>query len=283
MNPRKKKFISLAAASLFLLIIAVADFFTHYRISFMLFYLIPIFLVSWNAGWRLGIATCIISASSWLWADLHSGYEYASPLFPYWNAIVRAFYFSFVVLGIELKKSLVREQEQTRIDHLTGVTNRKYFYDVAAKELERCRRYRHPFTLAFLDCDNFKLVNDNFGHQSGDAVLRLVARAIKGRIRVSDTVARFGGDEFVILLIETRKDSAIRFIPRLQKYLVKVMQEAGWQITFSIGAVTYITPPESIQEAIKRADDLMYAVKQSGKDAVKYEVFDASGQYVWHR
>ncbi|MDD5254734.1 MAG: GGDEF domain-containing protein, partial [Candidatus Omnitrophica bacterium] len=113
-------------------------------------------------------------------------------------------------------------------------------------------------------------------------VLRLVAKAIKGMIRTTDTVARIGGDEFLILLIETSKGSPMKFIPRLRKYLLQVMKEAGWQVTFSIGVATYISPPESIHEVIKRADDLMYAVKQGGKDAIKYEVFDALGQYVRH-
>ena len=262
------------------LIIAALDFFTHYRVSFMLFYLVPIFLASWGGGWRLGVASCVLSALSWLWADLHSGYQYAHPLFPYWNAFVRVFFFSFIVLGVELRMSLVREREQTRIDHLTGVANRKYFYEVAARELERCRRYKHPFTLAFLDCDNFKQINDNFGHQSGDAVLRLIGKALKGRVRTTDTIARIGGDEFTVLLIETTKDSAIRFVPRLHKYLVHVMKEAGWEVTFSIGAVTYMSPPESIHEAIKRADDLMYTVKQGEKNGVRCEVYDAAGLYV---
>jgi diguanylate cyclase (GGDEF)-like protein len=130
-------------------------------------------------------------------------------------------------------------------------------------------------TLAYIDCDNFKAINDCFGHQTGDNLLCSVANTLQKSIRVTDIVARLGGDEFAILLPETGYEQAEVVIRKIQKILLDVMQKNRWPITFSFGVVTFHSPPNTVDEIIKRSDALMYSAKQSGKNMIKHEVVNA--------
>jgi diguanylate cyclase (GGDEF)-like protein len=105
-----------------------------------------------------------------------------------------------VVVLSSLRGAWEREKIHARTDSLTGVSNARAFFEVAAVELARARRYQRPFTIAYLDLDNFKQVNDRFGHEVGDDLLQIVARTLREGSRASDFVARMGGDEFVVLL-----------------------------------------------------------------------------------
>jgi len=128
--------------------------------------------------------------------------------------------------------------------------------------------------MTYMDIDNFKGVNDRFGHQTGNNLLRLVAHRIKANVREVDTVARLGGDEFAILLTETGSESAQAVFRKLQKDLLEAMQENKWPVTFSMGAVTFMRPPIDVEEMIKKADELMYMAKKSGKNTIKHEVLE---------
>ena len=120
--------------------------------------------------------------------------------------------------------------------------------------------------------DNFKQLNDSFGHSTGDNLLRLVAQTIKNSIRSVDLVGRLGGDEFAILLPETDYESAQTVLPKIHKKLLDSMKGSRWDITFSIGAVTFTIFPDNIDEIIGKTDNLMYSVKNSGKNMMKHEV-----------
>jgi diguanylate cyclase (GGDEF)-like protein len=127
-----------------------------------------------------------------------------------------------------------------------------------------------------MDIDDFKMVNDHFGHSTGDILLRSVVETISSNIRVSDIVARLGGDEFAILMPETGHESAQAVISRVQRNLLDIVQRNGWPVTFSIGVVTCISPPDSIEEVLKKADDLMYLIKNKSKNMIGYEVSGGS-------
>lgn len=165
-----------------------------------------------------------------------------------------------------------REKELARIDPLTGVANRRAFYEFAAVEKSRGDRYGRPLTVAYLDVDNLKVVNEKLGPPIGDAVLLAVAITIHSNLRDTDVVARLGGDEFAILLPETGAEAAETVVQKLRTLLLEAMKKNDWPVTFSIGVVTYNKPPESPEEMVRKADDLMYVVKASGKDAIKQEV-----------
>jgi diguanylate cyclase (GGDEF)-like protein len=163
-----------------------------------------------------------------------------------------------------------REKGLARTDSLTGALNSRSFYDVAQTEIDRCQRYHRPFALAYIDLDNFKAINDTFGHTTGDEALRTVATFIRQRTRRTDVLARLGGDEFGLLLPETTEQLARNVIGKIQEGLAQEMRRNAWPITFSIGVLSCTTAPPTSDALIKMADELMYSVKREGKNAAKY-------------
>ena len=129
----------------------------------------------------------------------------------------------------------------------------------------------------YIDLDNFKQVNDSQGHTAGDDLLRAVAQLMKSALRKTDVAARIGGDEFALLLTETGEDEALLALSHLRSKLHAAMSAANWPVTFSVGAVAFITPPASADQAIKLADTAMYEVKQGGKNNLRVLRHEKSG------
>jgi len=248
------------------------------QLSLTIFYMIPIAMVTWFLGRSIGFLFSILSALVWLIADLESGAAYLQSDIPYWNGVIRwgsLFILTFVLS--ELKSTLRQEKEYSRIDFLTGTRNRRYFIELLNMEIHRARRYDRPFTVVCIDLDNFKVANDYFGHTTGDMILRSVARTLQENIRVTDTVARLGGDEFAILLPETGRNVAETILRKVRKINWNIMRMHGWPVTLSIGVVTFTSAPSTVDETLRKADRLMYAAKNNGKDSIRYEVFGTRG------
>jgi len=259
---------------LFVVFLGAIDYLTGYELTFSLFYLAPISLVSWFKGKRIGLWISAISSLAWFLADYLSGNRYSNPSIYVWNTLIRLTFFLIVTsLLSALRKAYLATQSQARVDFVSGAFSVGYFYTLAKNEMERSARYKKPFTLLYIDLDNFKEINDLLGHSTGDRVLRTVADNILCRIRSNDTFARLGGDEFALLLPETGEDEARNVIARLHSDLSAIMQKHGWKVTFSIGAVTYKQPPESVDEMVKLADSTMYTVKSRSKNGVAYRVY----------
>jgi diguanylate cyclase (GGDEF)-like protein len=172
---------------------------------------------------------------------------------------------------LELRLSLNKEKQLARIDALTGVFNRRAFYEVLQRERNRAHRHNRALTVAYIDLDNFKEVNDSFGHHAGDSVLIAIAGVMARNLRQHDFVARLGGDEFAILLPETGPEPARQVITKVHARLVDSMKENGLPVTFSIGAVTFITFLSGVEDMLQKADELMYFVKSHGKSNIRYE------------
>ncbi len=257
--------------------IAMADFLVDPNISLFLFYLIPVFLTAWYAGRIWGFFMLAVSVASMIIHDAAISSSLGHPFVPYWTiGLNLAIAFVFIDIADALKKALERERMFSRIDYLTGAANSRYFFEVAAVEMSRAQRYRRPFTLAYIDLDNFKIVNDNFGHKEGDRFLVEVVKTIKQFIRAGDLIARVGGDEFVILLPETGYDAAELVMNRIRKKFVVVMQHNKWPATFSAGMVTCVSYECGISEIMKVADNLMYAAKESGKNMINHQLIGGS-------
>jgi diguanylate cyclase (GGDEF)-like protein len=171
-----------------------------------------------------------------------------------------------------LKISLEREREMARTDYLTQVANSRYFAEIASNEIKRASRYLHPFTVAYLDIDDFKSVNDRWGHSTGDQLLALVADTVRSNIRATDSIARLGGDEFVLLLPETGYSAASVVIQKVHQSLRAAMERKGWPVTFSIGVLTCMDAPGTVENMLEMADELMYSVKNNWKNAIGYSV-----------
>lgn len=254
--------------------VGYVDYATGYEVAFSLFYVLPIALVTWFGGRWAGVALACVSAAMWLVADQAAGNRHSHPLIPVWNSGIRlAFFIIITALLTALRNAMRREQALARTDSLTGAMNGRCFYELAEREMDRAARYGRPFTLAYLDLDHFKCVNDRFGHAAGDDALRAVAQHLAANVRRTDAVARLGGDEFGILLPETDPDHAQAVLSKLREAVNAAMREHGWPITVSIGALTCAAPPASTDALVKLADDLMYEVKRDGRDAVRYAVF----------
>jgi diguanylate cyclase (GGDEF)-like protein/PAS domain S-box-containing protein len=172
-----------------------------------------------------------------------------------------------------LKKAFEHEKELARVDPLTGAANQRSFYELAQREIERSRRYKYPFTIAYFDLDNFKEINDQFGHKVGDEILCAVVKYATGRLRKTDLFARLGGDEFAFLLVETGPEEARRTISKFQHDVFVRIRENNSPVTFSIGVLICIDASLTIDEILKMVDDLMYSVKREGKAGIKYSVY----------
>jgi diguanylate cyclase (GGDEF)-like protein len=263
-------------ASTLVVLVGILNHLAGPQLAFTVFYLIPIVLVTWFAKRWMGFIFSILSALTWLIADLSSGATYFNSDIPYWNGVARlGSFFILTFILSELKTTLTQEKEYSRIDFLTGIRNRRYFIELVRMEINRARRYQRPFTLVCIDLDNFKTVNDCFGHSSGDILLRFVARTLQENIRATDTVARLGGDEFAILLPETGRNVAETILRKVQKIALDIMRNHGWPVTLSIGAVTFMSPPSTVDETLRISDQLMYNAKNNGKNSIRYEVFGA--------
>ncbi|HEY5219034.1 MAG TPA: GGDEF domain-containing protein [Gemmatimonadaceae bacterium] len=252
------------------------DYATGYELSFSLFYLIPITLVAWYSGSRLGFVISMLSAVAWMTADIASGHVYSVAGMYVWNMLIRlGFFVVITALLAALRTAHEHEQELARTDYLTGLANSRQFTELAEGELARSRRYGRVFTIAYLDLDDFKTVNDRFGHSRGDDVLRAVARRLRYTLRRTDVAGRLGGDEFVVLLPETSAEAARDVVAKLNDALLAEMELEQSLVTFSIGVVTFAAPPESADAMIKAADRLMYTAKVAGKGSVRYAIQSA--------
>ena len=173
-----------------------------------------------------------------------------------------------------------RLQDLATTDELTGAYNRRHFLEVGKAEIARAWRYGHPISLIILDLDHFKLVNDTWGHEAGDHVLREACRVIKSALRSADILGRHGGEEFAILLPETPPNQAVGVAERLRASVaeqrVKVAGDAGVSFTVSIGlAGADRVREESIDLLIRKADAAMYKAKEAGRNCVRVAAPDA--------
>ncbi len=166
-----------------------------------------------------------------------------------------------------------KTEEELRLlsvnDCLINVYNRRYFVQKLEEEIERARRTGSKFSLIMLDIDRFKNINDRFGHNAGDLVLKSMAEMIKNRIRRIDTLARWGGEEFVILLPDTPVGNAVRLAEELRESLSQMDIPGVGRVTASFGVAGYC-PGDTIDVLMKRADDLMYEAKAAGRNCVRF-------------
>jgi len=176
---------------------------------------------------------------------------------------------------IRERKRLEKDLKQiANTDPLTGVMNRRYFWKRANNEISRHQRFNHPMAILMLDIDHFKSANDTFGHPAGDKMLKSLTGLLKERLRKVDLIARIGGEEFAVLLVETPEAGAIKIANRILK-LVKQEQvsheDQTISVTVSIGvAPTLMTDKEeTIETLISRADNALYDAKNSGRNTVR--------------
>ena len=265
-----RAFFLLAGSAVLVAVVAYVDYVTGTELRVFPLYFLPILAVSLRLGWRPGIGTAAVCAAAWELSNHLAGMRGSRPAIGPANLLVMAIAFGAIaLLGAKQREWLLRERAISRTDGLTGLLNGRGFYEAAAVELVRSSRYRHPLTLAYVDLDDFKEVNDRFGHTRGDAVLVAVARALRRGCRSTDLVGRLGGDEFAVLFPETDRDAAEAALVKLGSRVQEIGSQGGLPVTASIGAVSFAKAPADVEALVREADTTMYAAKASGKGAVR--------------
>ena len=247
------------------------DYVTGFEVAFSFFYLIPIAIATWYISLRFGHFITAVSISLWTISDWQAGELYSHEIIRFWNAFLRFSMFYIITTLLEQFKIVIqKERLLARTDPLTGITNRREFYTQAELEIKRASRYKHPLSIAYLDLDHFKNVNDEKGHLEGDKLLVAITNVISGDVRKTDTFARMGGDEFVLLLPNTDQPAAKVVLGKIERSVAEKMKAMESPVTLSIGVVTFLSVPESVDELLHKADGLMYQAKALGKSRTIY-------------
>ena len=259
----------------FALILAVgtADVSSGFEFSMLALYAVPVSLAAWawttRGAYALAAVAVILPTGTVALAGDPIGWASA------WSVSS-----NFALLGVivmlltTLRRRLSDQADLVATDTLTGLLSRGSFIEQLDTELSRAARYGRAFTLAYVDLDNFKAVNDLEGHDVGDELLRRVADALRSSTRQTDLLGRLGGDEFAVVLPETTGGATIAVLENLRKQLIQAMAKGGWPVTLSIGAVTFEVPIDTSREALQVADEAMYSVKRHGKDGIHHVVWD---------
>lgn len=229
----------------------------------------------WVASLQTAIVMSLLCSIAWIVDDafyLTSGSPGVT-MAELWHTGVHASFFLVIVSVVwRLRCAYERERLLARIDSLTGLLNITAFNDTAEREAARCRRSERPLAVAFIDCDNFKTVNDTLGHRTGDRLLKTIAKTLCQSVREMDAVGRLGGDEFALLLPEATQEQAAVIIERVRQRLNEAMQAENWPVTFSIGVAVYHKPEPDADALLHGADKLMYDVKRGAKNGVAFDV-----------
>lgn len=272
---RRSKLDVLSLSLLGLIPIVAADLKLGPYVSLSVLTLIPVFLVACFGGRAVAYTYALIAGVCWFAADY--------PIFPrdtgsgvfVWAACSRVGAFLVVAeVSTRVRQLLQAQVSLARTDGLTGLSNHRALREQAARVLATAQRCGTPISAAYIDCDNFKQVNDTDGHAAGDQVLRAVSTVLATSTRPSDLAARVGGDEFVLIMPGTDRIGGRFAVARLQSELTRAMEAIGRKVTFSIGAATFDVPPASVDEMLARIDECQYRAKKSGKDRFVYHGSD---------
>ena len=268
----------LPSGPLFLMAIALAitigalDWVAHPQVILSTLYLLPIVLMSWTRGFAAGIVMSVLDLAIMLWLELESKERPATIVLV--NASVRSCLFVFVsFLVSKLSTLVVRLTSLSLVDNLTGLANARAAHEAIERVLALASRTHSPFSVFYLDVDHFKRVNDERGHAAGDDLLRRIGAAMSGRLRRTDIAARMGGDEFFVLLADTAAEGAATFAESLRTTLLLEMARTREPVTFSIGGVTFVRPPNDPASLLNQVDAAMYRVKHAKRDGIHLEVY----------
>lgn len=253
--------------------ISMSDLSFPDEVKFSYLYLLPIAFVTWFCGIRLGLLISFLCA--WFRSVNH---VVESLLITSWN--IGSTVFFFVGISVLLNKTRhlwENERKLSRTDPLTGAKNLRAFVEVVEHEILRSQRDGLPFSLAYLDLDNFKTVNDTYGHPAGDQLLTSTVSCIVSNLRKTDVIGRLGGDEFAIFFPETDQAAVQVVMLKVRHEITRMMESSRWPTTFSVGVVTCNGGVHDFNQLLNYADTLMYEVKRAGKNNIRYGTCPPAG------
>ncbi len=235
-----------------ILLVGALDFVTGTDLSFSIFYIVPIFLAAWFIGLLDGLCFSLLASLVWILADHILKFDFHLAPAHYWNGTgTIAIYFLVSALATSLHESLSQAKHLIRIDQLTNVVNRRAFLEAVKTEIARVAHEPAPITVMFLSINHLKDINAQAGIETGDLTLILTAKLIKSAIRGMDTIARFSGDEFAMLLPGGSETTARGIIARLLDQIARESQSLGHPFDVTIGCVTFLKSPRHVQHVIE--------------------------------
>jgi len=250
-------------------LIASLHYITGFAYEFNVFYALPVLAASWFLGNICCAVVIVICLAAWAFVDIKLAGGQSGLLALVFNTTTRASTIVFIiVLMKKLRRVLQSEWDASRKDQLTGLYNRRSFYEIGGKALEIIRRQALPVSIAFMDLDHFKEVNDSLGHAAGDAVLQVVTQIMQAHFRIEDVVARLGGDEFAVIMPGMQAEDAMARLEILRGSILAAMGEHRWPVSISIGVAAFETVSDSIDPMLAVADDAMYAAKHAGRNTI---------------
>jgi diguanylate cyclase (GGDEF)-like protein len=262
------RFAAIVAAGVVLGLLALIDVATGPDVGLSLFYVLPVCVIAWSMGRAAAALVAACAAGCWLAADVALA-RYAVAI-SVWNALSRLVMYEAIGVGLAmLRRDRERLTALARTDGLTGLDNARFFQERLASGLPIAQRRSAPTCVAFIDLDNFKLVNDRFGHSAGDALLVEIGRSIRSTVRSSDLVGRLGGDEFAVVLWDADATSAVTTAQRLLDAIAAfAARYPGTGVGATVGLAAFRGAPGSADEALRLADEAMYAAKVAGKGQI---------------
>lgn len=265
----KRKTFNAIVGFLWAVAIGVSDLSLADEVKLAYLYLLPIAFVTWFCGIRLGLVVALLCAG---FRSIYHVVE--NPFSTSWNLVMTGLFFAAIAVLMNKTRQLwENEKKLSRTDPLTGAKNIRAFNEVVEYELLRSQRDSRPFSLAYLDLDNFKTVNDTYGHVVGDQLLRSIVFSITNNLRKTDIIARLGGDEFAIFFPETDQPAVQIVMQKVSHELTRMMELSSWPTTFSVGVTTCQGGDHDLNQLIALADTLMYEVKHAGKNNIRYGTY----------
>jgi diguanylate cyclase (GGDEF)-like protein len=261
--------IAFAVSVVVMLGIFFADFFTNEDIQLHILYVFPIALVVMHHDSPVLIVISMIFAVIFMSVTLtHYGLSTLSILINV--AIGISAYCAMIYFSYSARINYLKAMDSATVDPLTDLLNRRGLEPILDLEVARWKRYGEVFSLAMIDLDRFKQLNDEKGHHAGDQALKLFARILRGNIRESDTAARVGGDEFVLLMPHAAGMETNIICEKLCRDVEMEMKAQGFGVTVSIGCKTFNDVSAAVSDVLEEADKAMYEAKNGGKNCVVY-------------
>jgi diguanylate cyclase (GGDEF)-like protein len=245
----------------------LVDITTGRDLSLSVVYVAGVAFMAWAGSFRVGLLGAGGAAAAVLADALANSTSVGTALANAVTAFVLLVFVSAIV--DRLRRALIREASQARFDPLTGLPNRRACEERGALELARLQRSGRALSVAYLDFDGLKQINDNRGHAAGDAALVRLAESAQSELRPTDLLSRIGGDEFVLLLPDTDYDDATTVIRRIQDRLGDA--DGGGPASVTVGLVTWRSAPQNLEQLFVEADALMYNAKRHRDTGVHLE------------
>jgi len=256
--------VAIATSAFLLSLLVIADALLGFQPAFRVLYVLPLWLATRLGGKVSGFAMVLLGALAGVAIDLHN-----SPLTS--TVLIRSGILHVTVLGLvvivinKIEEALWTARKQALHDPLTGLLNRRALADFGGEVFDRCQALNEPLTAVMIDCNDFKALNDEYGHQAGDHTLQLLARALETETRKMDIIARVGGDEFVMLLPGSDEAEAKKVMIRVEDAFIRRVCDAGYATSLSVGLASANDFDQHFNQLLGRADSRMYSMKAKTK------------------